>query len=446
MDETLFPVVESGASKREDEVRGAVRLLRPHREQLQLRAVDLEALVAANHPVRAIWDFVESLDLEALYARVRAVEGAPGRPAIDPRIYLALWLYATVEGVGSARALERLCEQHDAYRWICGGVSVNYHSLADFRVHHEGFLDGLLTQSVGVLMAQGLVTLQRVAQDGMRIRTSAGSGSFRTKPRLQKCLRQAQQQVERLRRELEEDPQASHRREVAAQQRAAEERQRRVSEAVQEMQELEARREQQKKRKKDRERPLRVSITDPEARVMKMADGGFRPAYNGHFCVDVATQIVVGVDLSNHGNDRGQLVPMIEQLQRRYGLRPAEILADSDFAGLQDVTGASELGATVFAPLPPVKNRNRDPHVPLRGDNPAIAQWRQRMGTDAAKQIYQQRASSVECVNALARQRGLYAFRVRGRRKARTVLLWYALAHNVMRTLSLLWRPVAAIA
>src|SRR5919106_4092979 len=186
MDETLFPIGEATSSERRSEVKGEARLVRPNRAQIELRASDLESLVAMDHPVRAIWDFVESLDLTPLYAQVQAVEGSPGRPAIDPRIYMALWLYATVEGVGSARALERLTEHHEVYRWICGGVGVNYHSLSDFRVQHEAFLDALLTRSVASLMAKGVVTLQRVAQDGMRVRTSAGSGSFRSRPKLEK--------------------------------------------------------------------------------------------------------------------------------------------------------------------------------------------------------------------------------------------------------------------
>lgn len=443
MEETLFPV-EPGEERQTVEASGAPRLVRANRAQLQLLAVDLEALVSPDHEVRAIWAFVESLDLEPLYAGVRAVEGAVGRPAIDPQIYLALWLYATVQGVGSARSLQALTEKHDAYRWICGGVQVNYHSLADFRVAHEAILDGLLTQSVGVLMAKGLVTLKRVAQDGMRVRTSAGSGSFRRKARLHQFLSEAKQQVQRLREELEHDPQATHRREAQAQQRAAEERERRVSAALEQMKELEEQSRQAKKRKDRPPKELRVSTTDPEARILKMAGGGYRPAYNGQFCVDVASQIVVGVDLNNHNNDRGQLAPMIAQLERRYSQRPAEILADGDFAQLDDVEKVSQLGTTVYVPLPPPKNRRRDPHLPMRGDSPAVAQWRERMGTEEAKQIYKQRACSVECVNAMARQRGLHAFRVRGLRKTRAVLLWYALTHNMMRALSLLSPPLEA--
>ena len=433
MAETLFPIPEGMASAREaPEVVGAPRLVRPNREQLELRAVDLEGLLPADHPARAVWAFVESLDLRPLYAQVQAVEGRAGRPATDPRIYLALWLYATVEGVGSARAIERLTGEHDAYRWICGGVSVNHHSLSDFRVQQVAFLDRLLTHSVAVLMSQGLVRLQRVAQDGMRVRASAGAASFRRKPKLRQCLQQAQEQIERLRQELEDDPEATKRRQVAARQRAAEDRHRRVAEALEQMAAVEA-----KKPAAERDK-ARVSTTDPEARVMKMADGGFRPGYNAQFAVDTETQIVVGVDLGNHGSDQGQLVPMLEQLETRYGKRPSQSLVDGGFVALDEIEKAAAAGTEVYAPVVKPRDPSRDPYTPLSTDTPAVAEWRQRMGSDPAKEIYKLRAATAECVNAIARNRGLQRFSVRGMHKARAVALWYAIAHNMMRSLSLL--------
>src|SRR5215208_2282582 len=279
MSETLFPlpepIAESEAAaeskKAEPEVKGSPRLVRPNRAQMELRAVDLESLLPLDHPARAVWEFVEALDLSPLYAQIRSVEGSAGRPATDPRIFLALWLYATVEGVGSARALERLTQQHDAYRWILGGVTVNHHSLSDFRVQHGEFLNGVLTHSVAVLMERKLVTLKRVSQDGIRIRASAGAASFRREPSLQRCLQEAQEQVQRLRQELEEDPEATSRRQAAARQRAAEDRQHRVQEALAQLPEAVA------KKKTDEQEKARVSTTDGEARVMKMGDGGFRP-------------------------------------------------------------------------------------------------------------------------------------------------------------------------
>lgn len=431
MADTLFPLPEPEKSAEPPSVKGAPRLVVPNRAQMELRAVDLESLLPADHAARAVWEFVESLDLSPLYAEVQSVEGSAGRPAIDPRIYMALWLYATIEGVGSARALERLTRQHDAYRWILGGVSVNHHSLSDFRVQHGEFLDEVLTQSVAVLMDQGLVKLKRVSQDGIRVRASAGAASFRRRPSLERCQQEAQEQVERLRAELEKDPEATNRRQAAARQRAAEDRQRRVKAALKQMPAVAAKKPAAEKDK------ARVSTTDADARVMKMGDGGFRPAYNGQFAVDTETQIVVGVEVSNSGSDQGQLVPMLEQLEERYGVIPPESLVDGGFAGLKDIEKASEMGSEVFAPVAKPKDETRDPYVPLPADSPAVAKWRQRMGTPEAKEIYKQRASTVECVNALARNRGLQRLLVRGLGKARAILLWFAIAHNLMRTLSL---------
>jgi transposase len=431
MADTLFPMPEPEASAAPPSAKGAPRLIGPNRSQMELRTVDLESLLPPDHPARAVWEFVESLDLSPLYAKVQSVEGSAGRPAIDPRIYMALWLYATIEGVGSARALERLTRQHDAYRWILGGVTVNHHSLSDFRVQHGEFLDQVLTQSVAALMTQELVTLNRVSQDGIRVRASAGAASFRRHPSLERCQQEAKEQVERLRAELEKDPEATNRRQAAARQRAAEDRQRRVKAALKQMPGVAAKKPAAEKDK------ARVSTTDVDARVMKMGDGGFRPAYNGQFAVDTETQIVVGVGVSNSGSDQGQLVPMLEQLEERYGKIPGESLIDGGFAGLRDIDKASEMGTKVFAPVAKPKDETRNPHVPLPTDSPAIASWRQRMGTPEAKVIYKQRASTVECVNALARNRGLQRLLVRGLGKARAILLWFAIAHNLVRTLSL---------
>lgn len=439
MSETLFPVGErESLSQESDSASGAPRLVYANREQVELRAVDLEGLLSADHPARAVWEFVESLDVSALVSQVQSVEGRAGRPATDPRILLALWLYATVEGVGSARAIERLSGEHDAYRWICGGVSVNHHSLSDFRVGHVAFLDRLLTQSVAVLMSQGLVHLQRVAQDGMRVRSSAGASSFRRKPKLQQCLKEAGEQVERLREELEQDPAATQRRQKAARQRAAQDRHRRVAQALEEMEKVEA-----GKPSSERER-ARVSTTDPQARVMKMADGGFRPAYNVQFSVDTESQIVVGVDLSNHGSDQGKLVPMLDQLEERYGKRPLESLVDGGFVALDEIEKAAQAGTTVYAPVTKPKDPDRDPFAPLPKDSPAVSDWRRRMGTPEAQAIYKLRAATVECVNAQCRNRGFQQFRVRGEHKARAVALWYAITHNLMRRLSLCGAPAPA--
>jgi transposase len=433
MTDTLFPLAPAEVARDDSLSAAAPRVQRPHRAQLEFRPVDLESLLPADHRARIVWEFVEGLDLSALYAEIRAVEGGAGRPAIDPAILMALWLYATLDGVGSARAIERLCEQHDAYRWIAGGVSVNYHTLAEFRVEHVEVLDRLLTTSVATLMAEGLVELTRVAQDGIRVRASAGAASFRRRERLETCLAEATTQVEALKQEVHDDPGATARRQAAARERAARERQERVAKALAQLPEIEA-----KKRGDDKGR-ARASTTDPEARVMKMADGGFRPAFNGEFATDTATQVIAGVTATNAGSDLGELVPMVEQLDGRYGQVPAEMLVDGGFASHEAIEQVSvpEIGCTVYAPVPKPKDPTRERYQACPGDSAAVGAWRERMGTAEAQAIYKERAATAECVNALARNRGLRQFPVRGLSKVKAVLLWFALAHNLMRSVAL---------
>lgn len=429
----LFPddVVPPTASVTEPEPAGAPRVLTPNRAQVELRPLDLESLVPENHRVRAVWDFVVGADLHELYDAIKAREDTVGRSATDPRLLLALWLYATIEGVGSARALARLCREHHMYLWLCGGVPTNHHTLGDFRVAHSRVLERLLTTSVATLMAAGVVTLKRVAQDGMRVRASAGAASFRRKSTLERCLAEAEAQVAALRREVDADPSAASRREQAARRRAARERQERVAAALKHLPEIAA-----KKKAAERDQ-ARASTTDPEARVTKMADGGFRPAYNAQLATDTESQVIVGVGVTNQGSDQGLMPPMVEQLKERYDQAPTEYLVDGGFVVKEDIAQLSEDGTTVYAPVPAPKDPQRDPHCPLPEDAPAVAAWRVRMGTDEAKGIYKARAATAECVNAQARERGLHRVRVRGRAKVLAVLLWYALAHNLMRMVAL---------
>src|SRR3972149_1547027 len=350
---------------------------------------------------------------------------------------MTLWLYATLKGVGSARELARLCGQHVVYRWICGGVSVNHHTLADFRTDHGGFLDGLLTRSVAALVYEGLVQIERVAQDGGRVRAIAGSHSFHCRPTLEKALQEAKRQVRKLKEELQANPGSSRTRQEAARERAARERLERVKQALQRLPEMETKKKPAEKGK------ARVSTTDPEATTMKMANGGFNPAYNVQLATDTETQIITGVEVITSGSDRGQLAPMIEQHQSRYEQVPDEALVDGGFATKEDITEVEGKGTTVYAPVQKSKDPDRGDHDPRHDDSPAVGAWRQRMATPEAKEIYKQRASTAECVNALARNRNLQQFRVRGLIKIRAVALWYALVHNVMRVLTL--RACAAL-
>lgn len=419
------------------------RLNEPVRNQLEWVPRTLNSMLPDSHRARAIWAIVERLDLKAFYAPIKAVEGRPGHPASDPRVLLALWLYATAEGVGSARQLARLCEEHDAYRWLRGGVPVNYHMLSDFRVGHQEALDKLLTEVLASMMAEGLVSLRHVAQDGMRTRASAGSSSFRREQTLEKCLEQARAQVERLAQEREHPDPGLSQREQAARERAARERQERVEAALRRLPEMKASKERQRKTKPVAERDnvteARASTTDAEARVMRMPGGGFRPAYNAEFATDVDSQVIVGVGVVSEGSDGGEAAPMAQQIEERTGRRPEAYLMDWSFVSRGDITMLQQKGSTVYAPTrgPRTQTSGRTQGEPRPSDTAEVAAWRERMETEEAKVIYKERASTAECVNAHARRYGLSQFLVRGSGKVLSVLLLVALAHNMLRWVAL---------
>jgi len=422
--------------------RGAVRLRRPDRLQMRMQMSSLDALLGEDHQARVVWEYVEGLDLSCLYDAIRAVEGGPGRDPIDPRILMALWLYATLDGVGAAREVDRLCEDHVAYQWICGGVSVNYHTLSDFRTVHVELLDRLLTRGVAGLMHEGLVTMNRVAQDGMRVRASAGTSSFRRGPTLERLEAQARQQVEALRKELQDDPGAASRRQQAARVRALRERAERIARARQVLPEV---REKKRPEKKDQ---ARASTTDPDARFLKMPDGGMRPAVNVQFASDTGSQIITGAEVVNTGSDMGQMGPMLDQHNDRYGQAPPEVLVDGGFAAREDIDSASNAQppTIVYAPVQASrKNKGQPCYERQPGDTDVVAAWRQRMATAEAQAIYKERAATAECVNALARNRGMQQFLVRGLRKIKAVVLWFALAHNLVRAAALRREAAAAM-
>ena len=424
---------DDGQSAQEATSPGQARVKRADRAQVQLRHAALNDLLPEDHQARVVVTYVDGLDLSPLYAPILSVEGRAGREATDPKILMALWLYGTLDAVGSARQLNQLCQDSVPYQWICGGVGMNYHTLSDFRTAHADLLDNLLTQSVATLMKQDLVSLTRVAQDGMRVRASAGASSFRRGKTLKECLEQAEAQVQSLREQLETDPGGVNKRQQAARERAAQERADRIRKALEQLPQVEA-----KKKAKDKEK-ARVSTTDSDARVMKMPDGGFRPAFNVQFATDTQSQVITGVDVINSGSDQGQMLPMVEQIEQRCGKPPEEHLVDGGFVKQDDIDKVSPpQGKTVvYAPVMESKDPDRDAHTPRDDDSEAVAQWRVRMATAEAKAIYKDRASTAECVNAIARNRGLQQLRVRGLPKVRAGILWYALAHNLMRTVAL---------
>lgn len=427
---------------------GAARVLEPNRNQIELRASDLESLLPEDHRARLVWGYVERQDLGRLYEAIKARGAAPGRSAIDPRILFALWLYATLEGVGSGREVARLTDQHDAYRWICGGVAVNYHALNDFRANNDKLMDELLTHNVAALAAVGAIRLERVAQDGMRVRADAGAASFRRQGRLRDHLDQARELVQTLKSQAETDPGLANRRAHAAKLRAARQREQCIEQALRQLPEV----ADVKRRNGCKAEDARTSTTDADARVMKMADGGYRPAYNAQFASDCEGQVIVGVEVVTVGSDMGQLAPMVEQVTQRLGTTPPQWLVDGGFPAHEQIDAVADR-TELYAPVPksrPVKSEGKSDDGdspqpgstaaapsefnPKPGDSDAVAQWRRRMNTDTAREIYKDRAATAECVNAQARNRGLLRLPVRGLAKVKAVVRLFALAHNLLRT------------
>jgi transposase len=430
-----LPEPPSPAQAAQSKTYGKPRLRVPVRDQPEMRWASLDQLIEPDHQVRIVWAAVCKLDLSSWLHDIKAVERHVGRDATDPRLLLSLWVYATLRGIGSARELDRLCREHMAYKWLCGGVSVNYHMLSDFRSQGGDKWDELLTQIVAVLLDAGLVNMDRVAQDGMKVRASAGKSSFRRQSRLEEFLEEARQQVEKLKQLAEEDGEELTRRQRAARERAARERQQRIEEALRQREELQKQREATAKKSGRKVDEVRASITDPEARTMKFADGGYRPGYNVQFATDTESGVIVGVEVTNAGTDNEQLTPMLNQLDERYDRVPDEALVDGGFATLDAIDQANDLGCTVYAPLKDEEKQRaagKDPHARKEGDSDAVAEWRSRMGTEAAKLIYRQRGPTAELVNAQCRNRRLWHMPVRGRPRCRIVGLLYAIAHNLV--------------
>lgn len=409
----------------------------PDRSQVDPNPKKIDDLIPPNHKARLVWELVQDLDLTPLYDQIKAVEGHAGRPPIDPRILVALWLYGTDEGIASARELNRRCYDCDPYKWIRGGVDVNYHTLSDFRTDHPEWLREQVVTNIATMRSEGLVNLDTIGQDGMRVRANAGNDSFKKTGRVDELLREAEEQWDRLQGEFEQETELSARQQ-AAQERAARERIQRLKQAQQEVKQVA---EQREKRKKGDGETARASTTDPEARRMKMGDGGTRPAYNVQFGTDLNSLVILGSDLVNAGSDAGQMEPMVQQIETEQEPLPddGEYYVDGGFASNQDLESVQQRGTTVFAPVKAVekkKRRGEDPYAPKQGDTPHVAAWRQRMGTDEAQEKYKQR-SKTEFPNATCRNRGLQQFLVRGLAKVKTVVMWYVLIHNLLRMVAL---------
>ncbi|HEX3522044.1 MAG TPA: IS1182 family transposase, partial [Stellaceae bacterium] len=409
------------------------RLREPKRDQIELRAVDVDSLIGDDHLARMIWAFVQPLDLSELENRIKARGSNAGAPTITPRLMLALWIYATCQGIGSARLLARLCENDDAYRWLCGGVSVNYHTLSTFRNGCADLLDRLLSEHLAALTQAGLVDLDTLAQDGVKIRASAGTSSFRRVETLEQKRATAQAVVEELKREVEADPEAGNKRVRAAKERAARERLERLEAAQAALADLKQKRQELQDKGGNGKKPKepRASTTDADARIMKMADAGFRPAYNVQVASVAGEQIVVAVDVTNNGSDGGLMRPMLEQVQVQTGDFPKRHVVDGGFTNFDDIEWAHGKGTEVFCP-PKKPKKGADPYKVRPGDGPGTSAWRGRMGSEEGKAQYAIRVIC-ECIHARWRNWNLRQVTVRGLQNVRSVVLLHAFTNNVLQ-------------
>lgn len=507
-EDALFGALPEQLRPKHKVVPGAPRLLEPVRDIIELRAASLDSLLSPDHQARLIWSYVVQLDLSELEARIKAREGVPGHPAITPHLLLAVWLYATSEGVSSARLLERLCKSDAAYQWLCGGVGVNHRTLGEFRVDNGDLLNRLLTQSVVALAAEGLIDLDMLTQDGVRVRASAGAASFRRRETIEQQIADLLPVVEALTKEVDSDPAANEQQLRKRRAQKAQERLSRLKAAIVKVAEIEAQQPKEnpekppkqsqkpskaKKPSKNRTKkkasepqaapqsttpplqsenkedvsrpeaasqsenpsqpapdgepaqkhhstgaqdvkkpkPPRASTTDPDARVIKMPDGGFRPAYNMQIASVAGGQIIVAVDISTSSSDRGLARPMLEKINATYGVLPKRHLIDGGFAKNEDIEWAYGVNVDIYCP--PITNKhNTDPYAARDTDGPGMSALRQRMSSEEGKAIYQERPIH-ECINARGRKFGLTQLTVRGQDKALNELTLVALTNNILQ-------------
>lgn len=403
------------------------------RQQITMEFSCLDELIDEDHRVRSIWKYVELANLEKALERVQTYQDASGRSAIDPKILLALWLYATIEGYGSAYNLEKLCQENIAYKWICGGVSIGRKTLSNFRIKSGDILESILINGVTALIKANVVDLEEISQDGLKVKACASEKSYRNKKSIAQVREIVQEHITRLKNELETNPSGAveHRKKMKL--RRLQEKQKRLEEAYKEVESCAekkdaAQKRDRKKKLTDHEKAkIKVSTTDPQARLMKMPQGGYKLAMNCEFAMDTKSGFIVGTRATNQENDSGQVGIMFDYLRNSYGITPKRYLADAGFRNNKDTQRLYENGCEVFMPIPikeqKVTNKNSE----------GVVKWKERMQTQSAKETYSRRASTIEWFNAGARQRGLQSFSVRGLEKGQVTCNLQALAHNIQR-------------
>ena len=318
------------------------RLAAVNRRQLVMRTLDVESLIEEDHRARSIWELVGRLDLSRYYAEIGSVEGRAGRDHTDPQVLISLWLYAYSRGISSAREVARRCEYEPAFQWLCGLEPISYHTLSDFRSDQKAALDDLFVQVLGMLSAEGLITLERVTLDGTKIKANAGGNTFRRQEKLEAHLQMAREQVRQMEEEAAQEEQRA-RRQAAARRRAARRRASRLEAAVREVERL------QREKKEDRERFVaRASGTDPEAHEMRNGEGGTVPSYNVQLMTDTAQGLIVNVEATTDAVDHHQLAPALERCEQTLGRLPQQVVGDGDYTNHASVEAAAKCGVDFY--------------------------------------------------------------------------------------------------
>ena len=419
----------------------APRINTANRSQLIFDVIDYETLIPQDHKARIICRFVENLDLKIFYDEIKSRDGLAGRSAFDPKVLLSLWLYATIEGIGSARLLEKLCERDCAYRWICGGLTINHHTLSDFRSENGDKLDILLTDIITSLVASNAVKLDTIIIDGTKIQANAGRSSFKSREKLAALSNSVAERVTKLRDELKQNPNADNDRVELRKQQELLKMEAKLNKALEELPKIEAVKEaRKKKQKKDAKiSEARTSITDPEARIMRFQKKTIAPAYNCQIAVEPETFVVVSVQVTNQGNDKNLLKPMVENIESRYDTRPTEVLVDSAYRDHATIKEFAEHDrpTKVFSPLPEKKENILPKSLAKRERKEAaypeaVKEFYSRMETEAAKENYKRRGR-IETVNGIVHNRMLAGFQLRGMNKVKSEILMQCIGHNIMQ-------------
>lgn len=310
------------------------------RQQVVLEPLDIEQLIPQDHAARSVWELLGRLDLSRFVGDVKSVEGHAGRNVWEPRLLIAIWIYAYSRGISSAREIERQCAYEPALRWLTGLKVVNHHTLSDFRVKHGEALQNLFVQVLGILTMEKLVTLERVTVDGTKVRACVNKKTFSRAHKIREHLKLARQHVEELQRE--EVEQQKRGKQAAAQKRAARERVERLEEALVEVERLQA------EKKWEKNKPSRASITDADAQFMRTSDHGLAPGYNVQLATDTEHKLIVDVEVSKQPSDPHHLLPALDRLKQRMGTYPRQAVADGDYTTRAAVVGAAERGVDYY--------------------------------------------------------------------------------------------------